>query len=271
MAKATRGSSQAINYILNDKGQAEELGRNMVSGENGQEILREFRQVQQMNTRCENNTYSIVLSPSNERTFTNQELYDIGVKHLENLGINPEKHQYLMTVHKSTDQPHIHIIANRIGLDGKAHNDSRIGKRAQESAEEIAKSLGLKTAREIQAERRPENVKEFMRQAYDQSTKQARTFDDFSKLMNSKGIEVKPTINSRGEMQGMRFVHKASGTDLKASELGKAYGVRNLIENKIDLTKLPLPTNMADLALKIGKKAVEMAVKTVQRGHGFGY
>ena len=82
-AKAVKGSAQAINYILDDKGQAQELGRNLVSGENGEEILAEMREIQEMNARCENNTYSIVLSPSNEREFINRELYEIGVKHFQ--------------------------------------------------------------------------------------------------------------------------------------------------------------------------------------------
>lgn len=67
--------------------------------------------------------------------------------------------------------------------------------------------------------------------------KKGYTFEDFSKAMNSKGIEVKPTINSRGEMQGMRFLHKSSGTDLKASELRKAFGTRNLIDRGVTLLK----------------------------------
>ena len=262
-AKAVKGSAQAINYILDDKGQAQELGRNLVSGENGEEILAEMREIQEMNARCENNTYSIVLSPSNEREFTNRELYEIGVKHLQNLNFDLNKTQFLMTVHKSTDQPHIHIIANRIGIDGKAHSDNFIGKRAQESAEKIAKSMGLKTAREIQAEKTPD-IKTQIRQAYEQSAKKGYTFEDFSKAMNSKGIEVKPTINSRGEMQGMRFLHKSSGTDLKASELGKAFGTRNLIDRGVNLTKMPLPANLAEIA----QKAVKIGVQTIDRGRG---
>lgn len=101
--KAVKGSVKAINYILDDKGHAEELGHNLVSRENGREILSEIREVQAMNSRCENNTYSIVLSPSNERTFTNRELYEIGVQHLKNLDFVLNKTQFLMTVHKSTD------------------------------------------------------------------------------------------------------------------------------------------------------------------------
>ena len=50
-AKSVRGSSQAIDYILNDKGQAVELDRNGLVGSDGKEILNELRMVQETNTK----------------------------------------------------------------------------------------------------------------------------------------------------------------------------------------------------------------------------
>lgn len=48
-AKSVRGSSQAIDYILNDKGQAIELDRNGLVGKDGKEILSlEFEQPKQI-------------------------------------------------------------------------------------------------------------------------------------------------------------------------------------------------------------------------------
>lgn len=46
-AKSTKGSADVI-------------------GQNGSEILSEFREVQAMNENCSNNTFSIVLSPNND-------------------------------------------------------------------------------------------------------------------------------------------------------------------------------------------------------------
>lgn len=145
---ATKGSPQAIDYIMNDKekGQAIELDRNLISGNNGNEIISEFREIQQFNRNCINNTYSIVLSPSEEKKhWSNEELKEFGKKHLKNLGL--ENNQYLMTAHRSTEHPHIHIICNRINLEGNAHNDQFISKKCQESAEKIAKEYGLVTAK----------------------------------------------------------------------------------------------------------------------------
>jgi len=143
LAKATKGSTQAIDYIMNDKGEAIELTRNYVMGENGQEVLAEFREIQRLNTRCENNTYTLVLSPdASQAKLSQEELLKLTQDHLKNLGL--ENNQYIAYVHNSTKSQHIHIIANRIGLDGKAHSDSNIHLKAHESADKLAKERGLK-------------------------------------------------------------------------------------------------------------------------------
>jgi len=74
-AKSIRGSSQAIDYILNDKGQAVELERNGLVGINGKEILSELRMVQDGNKACHNNTMTIILSPdSKQGDYTQEQL-----------------------------------------------------------------------------------------------------------------------------------------------------------------------------------------------------
>lgn len=51
-AKATKGSVAAIDYIMKEEKQSYELYRNDVIGQNGSEILSEFREVQAMNENC---------------------------------------------------------------------------------------------------------------------------------------------------------------------------------------------------------------------------
>jgi hypothetical protein len=130
-AKSIKGSAKSIKYIQNDKelGIAIELDRNGIVSDHPSEILQEFRLMQEANQKCDKNTISIVISPSDERAFTNEELRDIGKHHLEKLGLSD--HQYLMTRHGSTDHPHIHILANRIDEKGKALKSDNIRKSFQ--------------------------------------------------------------------------------------------------------------------------------------------
>jgi DNA-binding transcriptional MerR regulator len=271
-ATATRGSSQAFDYLLDDKGQAQELDRNLITGDKGQELLAEFREVQVQNTNCINNTYSIVLSPSNERSFTNDELRELGREHLKNLGFDLENTQYLMTVHRSTDQPHVHILANRIDMQGNAHKDNFIGKRAQRSAEQIAERLGLTTARDIQKNKElsfEPNIKAIrkeIQQAFNQA-KQEPDFASFCSKMKSQGIEVREIHNSGGKLQGLRYVHSKSGADLKASEVGKEFGAKTLVQKGMPFKDVPLDINLSKFVVKKGlEMAQEGAKKNISRG-----
>lgn len=234
---ATKGSAQAIDYIMNDKerGQAIELYRNLIAGNNGNEIISEFREVQQFNHNCVNNTYSIILSPSEQKIYSNEELKEFGQKHLKNLGL--ENNQYLMTAHRSTEHPHIHIICNRIDLEGNAHSDQFISKKCQESAEKIAQEKGLFTAKEIkqikQEELKP--IKKEIHQAHNFAKNKSENFEQYKEYMYLKGIEVQPTLNKNGEMQGYRLLHKESELNFKASEIHKNVGLKDLIQNRISI------------------------------------
>ena len=271
-ATATRGSSQAFDYLLDDKGHAQELDRNLLTGENGQELLAEFREVQAQNTNCINNTYSIVISPSNERSFTNDELKELGREHLKNLGFDLENTQYLMTVHRSTDQPHVHILANRINMQGNAHKDNFIGKRAQRSAEQIAERLGLTTARDIQKNKElslEPNIKAIrkeIQQAFNQA-KQEPDFASFCSKMKSQGIEVREIHNSGGKLQGLRYVHSKSGADLKASEVGKEFGAKTLVQKGMPFKEVKIDINLSKFLVKKGVELTQDAAKkSISRG-----
>ncbi|MDM1039859.1 relaxase/mobilization nuclease domain-containing protein [Myroides odoratimimus] len=282
---------------MNDKGQAVELDRNYVMGENGQDILSEFREVQSLNTRCEKNTYSIVLSPDGaQREFSKEELLQLTRDHLKNLGL--ENNQYIAYVHNSTKNQHVHIIANRIDFEGKAHRDNLISKRAQESAEKLAKERGLYTAKEITQMKKDmtKDLRKEISQAYTQCKNKATSIEHFQELMHNKGYDVNLTINKQGNIQGFRINERQTGQSFKASEIGKNVRIGDLnkkieenkqiinqakeviqtpkIANKLPqeiIKQVPPTLNVAlDLAIKIVQFAKDI-VQQLSRGHGMGY
>jgi len=219
-AKSIKGSSQSIDYILNDKGQAVELDRSGVVGVNGKEILSEFRMVQAENHHCKNNTMSIVLSPDSEQGKYNiDQLKEFLHKHLDNLGLR--NHQWIASVHNSTDNQHIHIIANRIDSNGKALNDSFISKKAQESAEKIAKEYGLVTAqsKSLGMSIDTKSLRKAINLDIIDCKGRSKTFQEFCEFMRDKGHEVKPSINGNGAMFGMRI--ESDGHSFKLSEINR--------------------------------------------------
>ena len=56
----------SIKYAWNQEKEAEVVFRQNVAGENPREVMREFRFVQDLNTRCNNMTLSFVLRPTIE-------------------------------------------------------------------------------------------------------------------------------------------------------------------------------------------------------------
>lgn len=232
-AAQTKGSSKAIDYIQNDKGQAIELDRNLINGTNGKEILKEFRKVQSLKPNIKNNTYSIVLSPdSNQKKFNEEELRKIGKEHLKNLGL--EKHQYLMTLHNSTGKPHIHFQVNRISIEGEGHNDSMISIKAQESAEKIAKRLDLLTAKDIQKIKKEEtkHIRKEILNAYNQSKFKTINLKDFEKNMYNKGYYLDYSRQKKtNKIQGFRIIDRQSGQSFKASEIHKSVRYNKLTDD----------------------------------------
>lgn len=289
-AKSIKGSAKSIEYIQNDKelGLAIELDRNGIVSDHPSEILQEFRLMQEANQKCDKNTISIVISPSDERAFTNEELRDIGKHHLEKLGLSD--HQYLMTRHGSTDHPHIHILANRIDEKGKALNDSHISLKSQTISENLSKELGLYTAKDWQKVRHLEQlpIKKEIQMSHQFALKHSKNYTEYKDLMRGKGVEIKDTINKQGQLQGFKIKHFESGLDFKASEIKKGFGMNDLILHQVKMPEMSKPyqdianslskltsrgmdTTILNPALNIGKQIAETVIKkTISKGFGMG-
>jgi hypothetical protein len=214
-----------------------------------------------------------VLSPSDEKKFTTEELKKLTQDHLKNLGL--DKNQYLATVHESTGQQHIHIFANRIDSNGKALNDSNIHLRAHESANKLAKERGLKTSKEI-AERKEISTKparERIFKAYEESKASAKTFQDFKTEMDKKGYQVLESRNNKGELQGLKFKDTKSLETFKASDIKKGVGIPDLAKSGVSFspsTQLtpPLAINVASIAKEL---TIKIANQVFKQSRGLGY
>ena len=264
-AKSIKGSVASVSYIQNDEGEAYELIREGIASDKPSDILKEFRMMQQCNTRCDNNMISMVISPSSEKKFNNTELKEILQQHLKELKL--DKNQYLATVHMSTGKPHIHVLVNRIDYEGKAVSDQFISKRSQKISERVAKDRGLLTAKEWTKinDQTLSPVKEEIKQAHSFAKNNSQSYEQYKELMQNRGVKVVDTINKSGELQGFKVTHKSSDLTFKASKVGKNVGVKDLIENRIAFTQPLSPPYV-----KIIKSIIEQTIKLSQ-GRGMGY
>lgn len=239
LAKACSGGGALSNYVMNDlKGY--ELDRNNICGSSPKEIVEEMKMIQDLNQRATNKTFSLVLSPDikDGKNLSDEQLKTMTQDYLNKLGIDTEKQQYVAFVHTEKEHKHIHIIANRVQPNGKLISDNHIGKRAQWIAHEIAKEKGLISAKEKMfeniknIEKGTDSLKTEIYKKHQEVLKQKpQSFQDYIKQMDLKGLEVKPTINKQGQIQGFRILDKETKSDFKASEIHRSMSGSNLIKS----------------------------------------
>ncbi|MBO2543782.1 relaxase/mobilization nuclease domain-containing protein [Salegentibacter sp. BDJ18] len=282
---AVSGTRVSISYGWNQEKEAEVVLREHVAGDTPAEIAEEFRIIQTQNLRCTNNTLSFIISPTIEdgKDLSKKELEDLAKKFLKEM--NLQNNQSIGFVHRDKAHTHVHIYTNRISFDGKAYNDSFIGKRSQIAADNVAKELGLTRVREVQNEKLHElkYLRQQIKNIHDRVLQtRPKSLDEYISKMKAQKIEVIPTINKANQLQGFRVEYK--GVNLKASEVDRSMSGNRLIpaisQNRslTRLKELPKTFQVLDktvqlssnLSTKIAKEILKGIVKTV-RDTGIGY
>lgn len=268
----------SISYGWNQEKEAEIVLKEHLAGDTPDEITEEFKIIQSQNQRCHNNTLSFIVSPTIEdgKNLSKKDLGEIARKFLKEM--NLQNHQAIGFVHRDKAHTHIHIYANRIGFDGKAYNDSFIGKRSQIAADNVAKELGLKRVRDVQLEKAQElkGLRQEIKNINDRVLQsKPKSLDDYMKKMKEHKVEVIPTINKSNQLQGFRVEYK--GVNLKASEVDRSMSGNRLIaeisQNRSPTRLKEAPKNLlvfnksvqlsANLVTKINKEILKEAIKKV--------
>jgi hypothetical protein len=218
--KSISHTSNAITYAMN-KPKAIEIKRNLLVGETGRKMAQEFRMFQNLNARCQCNTFSFVLSPSipvgNE--LTNQEYANLVDDFLSRMKL--EDNQSISYLHSDRDHHHLHIFVNRIDTNGKAYKDNYISKKVQRIAESMAKARGFTTAKEIQQERE-ERLSRQIKAAHGKVLPQIpKDIFDYADLMKNYGIESIMKQASNEKIVGIRF--KIGKESIKASSVDRSF------------------------------------------------
>jgi len=256
-AKSITHTSKSIDYCLK-KDKAEIIDKRFVFGSNGKAISKEFKLFQDLNTRCEKNTISFVLSPDPKdgTRLSNNDFKAISESFLEKLGLT--NHQAIIIKHSEKKHTHLHILCNRINTKGKAYADNFISKKSQSIVDTIAKEYSLIRAKEVQNFKKLETkeIKKDLYKIHQEVLKSnPKDFLTYSKLMYAKGIEIKPTINKSNNLQGFRVLYQ--NFNLKASEIHRNMTLYKMtLEKSIDLNPV----------LKLGIELTKSTMKNISRG-----
>jgi hypothetical protein len=185
---------------------------------NRDEILEQLADVASLNRRVKNPLFHISLRLAPGDQLSTEQLIDVGQECAKEFGF--ADNQYITVLHKDTRQPHIHIIANRIGFDGKCASDSNSYKRMAALCRRLEQKHKL---REVLSPRRflPEEMrhiprldsrKERLKKDIRETLQEVNTYDQFEEVMKKLGYQV---LKGRG----ITFIDNKK-VRIKGSEVG---------------------------------------------------
>jgi len=219
--KATLTEEQKIKKSLQDglqhKDRAEVLAYNKCFG-NKYELAEQFNEVARLSKRVEKPVLHLSLSlPPGEQLNRNQ-LIEAGQELAKEFGV--EDNQYLIIQHKDTDRQHIHLVANRVGYQGKAASTSNNYLKMDRLCRRLEKKYKLQevlSARRFLSKEqrlipRQDRRKEKMKYDIGQTLRKAKNYDEFAKGMQQLSYQI---IKGRG----ITFIDDKK-VRVKGSELG---------------------------------------------------
>ena len=151
IAKGVNGSGflGVIKYNLDPAKYPEIIhANNVIESDKVSVLTANFVQVADANSKVEKPVwhFSLSFSPEDRHRLNKEFLSEISQSFASRMGISDN--QYLVIEHNDTLHPHVHIIANRVGFDGKCQADKMMKKRAMEASQSIEKEYGLIKAKD---------------------------------------------------------------------------------------------------------------------------
>lgn len=126
---------------LNHKNRAEVLHYNQCFG-SAKDLAHQFMDVQKLSKRIEKPVLHLSLRLAPGELLTKVQLTEIGQEAAKEFGISD--HQYICVLHKDTREQHIHIVANRVGYNGKATSDSNNYRKMAALCRKLEKQFNLR-------------------------------------------------------------------------------------------------------------------------------
>lgn len=246
VAKTGKSFKNRVDYILKDD--HDFICSNMASDYNNvSDLTDEFKTVSSFRQDIKKPVFHAFLSlPKNEH-LTDEQWQEIAKDYLKEMNIDIEKHQYICVRHNDTDQDHIHIVANRVGLDGSVWLGQHSAFNTIAACERLEVKHGLTITQSLKGQKSDVSAptKNEIEQALRTGEKPARIvlqnalqaamvgkpdLQTFIDRVQAVGIEPRFNVASTGNVAGVSF--SVGDVAFKGSQLGKKYSW-NTIKNKV--------------------------------------
>ena len=254
VAKSGKSFKNRVDYILKDDHSF--ICSNMSADKNNvSDLTDEFKTVSSFRQDIKKPVFHAFLSlPKNEH-LTDEKWEEIAKDYLKEMNIDIEKHQYICVRHKDTEQDHIHIVANRIGLDGSVWHGKHSAFNTIAACERLEIKHDLTITKSLQGQKSDvlTPTKNEIEQALRTGEKPARIvlqnalqaamlgkpdLQTFIDRLQAVGIDPAFNVASTGNVAGVSFGIKNNEKNIffKGSSLGKKFSW-NTIKSKVKYDK----------------------------------
>jgi len=251
--KVNQSFGAMCQYVLQektpDKG-AEVLAAHGVRTDSAAHMAADFDMVRAMRPGLGKAVLHVALAfPVEEKEkVTNEVMGRIAHDYLKGLKIDPENTQWAVVRHQDKTHPHMHLVVNRVDLDGQTVSDQFVRSRSVDVCKSIEQQYGLIVADQVGRKQaleigptpaqakattpKEEQSAEWSRARQDigralgYTAGQARSFDELREALRLRGIELELTRRKDGSPAGVVF--EQDGHRVKGSQVGREYSAGNL-------------------------------------------
>ena len=149
-----KGFRGVLNYVFGRAKSPALVGGNMY-GEDPRALAQEFGEWRELRpglTRAVfHSSLSLPHGPTGREELSDAQWRDVAERYLEHLGYG--RSPFVVVRHRDTEHDHVHIVAARIGVDGRAVSDSHDYRRGEEVLRQLEREYGLtqvKSAHEVE-------------------------------------------------------------------------------------------------------------------------
>jgi len=242
-----KGFRGALRYNLEkiEKGVAEILDHSFVEVSE-KTIMKEIQMIRVLRPNLQKFFYHTSINFPPTECLTNATMLQIGQDYLRESGFN--QHQYIIFRHHDADHPHLHILVNRIGYDGKVLSDSNDFSRTEKILRQLEKKYNLTevilsrqareraiTKDELEMMKRTNipshklQLQTIIRNVLASKTK--LTCSEFIQALETRGINILFNQASTGYVSGISYSY--DGITITGAKLGNDFKWAS-IKNSID-------------------------------------
>ena len=183
---------------------------------------------------------SISFAYEDKSKLTDEIMIQVAQAFLKKIGLH--ENQVVCVKHTDAKHDHFHIISNRVGYDGRVVSDKFIKNRAARACDQLEAEFKLTVARghglgsgKVFRSQKQNKVKDEIQTAINSGLSDGvRGFDELTRYLTKKGIEMKVQYQSTGRVNGVSF--RKDDIAFKGSSIDKDFSYRKLA---LQLAKQP--------------------------------